>query len=225
MAKSKEQLQARDLRKKGLSIKDIANELRVSKSSASLWCSDIRLTKKQTQKLHDKMLRGSYKGRMIGARMQKERKERKIAEYLKRARNDIPSLSNKELLIAGLGLYWGEGAKSYSGVRFHNSDPAAIQFTMEWFKKSLKITDDRFLMYVSINEIHKERLNDVIKYWSKITKVPLSQFRKPSLIKAKNKKFYENFSEHYGTLSIRIAKSQYLLYQILGWIKALKEAA
>lgn len=225
MAKSKEQFLARGLRKNGLSIKEIAGKLRVSKSSASRWCSDILLTEEQTQKLHEKMVRGSYKGRMIGARMQKERKKKRIEECLLKARSDIFELTEKELLVAGLSLYWGEGSKSYSGVRFHNSDPAAIQFAMKWFKKSLKIEDDRFLMYVNINEIHKKRLGDVLKYWSEITKIPLGQFRKPILIKAKNKKFYENFSDHYGTLSIRIAKSGYLLYQILGWIKALKEAA
>ena len=134
-------------------------------------------------------------------------------------------LREKELFVAGLGLYWGEGSKSSSGVRFCNSDPAAIDFAMKWFKKSLRIGEDRFLMYVSINEIHKKRLNDVIKFWSKITDISVNQFRKPILIRAKNKKFYENFSDHYGTLSIRISKSSDLLYQILGWIKALKEAA
>jgi len=155
----------------------------------------------------------------------KERKKKRIEECLRKARKDICVLREKELFVAGLGLYWGEGSKSSSGVRFCNSDPAAIDFAMKWFKKSLRIGEDRFLMYVSINEIHKKRLNDVIKFWSKITDISVNQFRKPILIRAKNKKFYENFSDHYGTLSIRISKSSDLLYQILGWIKALKEAA
>ncbi|OGI27083.1 MAG: hypothetical protein A2359_02260 [Candidatus Moranbacteria bacterium RIFOXYB1_FULL_43_19] len=225
MAKSKEQFLARNLRKKGLSIKEIAEKLNVSKSSASLWCSDIQLTEEQTQKLHTKMIRGSYKGRMVGAKLQKEKKRKRIEECLRKARKDIYALRKRELFIAGLALYWGEGSKSSSGVRFHNSDPAAIQFAMNWFRKSLKVERERFLMYVNINEIHKARLREVVKYWSKITKVSASQFRKPILIKAKNKKFYENFSHHYGTLSIRIAKSSDLLYQILGWIEALNEAA
>jgi len=75
MAKSKEQSLARSLRKNGLSIKEISDKLKVSKSSASLWCSEIKLTEEQIQKLHDKMVRGSYKGRMIVARLQKERKK------------------------------------------------------------------------------------------------------------------------------------------------------
>ena len=50
MAKSKEKLHARQLRKKGLSIKNIAQKLSVSPGSVSIWCSDIVLTKDQIKK-------------------------------------------------------------------------------------------------------------------------------------------------------------------------------
>ena len=170
------------------------------------------------------MVRGSYKGRMIGVEIQKQRKKKKIEECLLRAKKDIPILTKRELFIAGLSLYWGEGAKNCSNVRLYNSDPFVIKLIMKWFRESLNIKDDEFQMYVNVNGIHKNRSDDIIKYWSKITKVPTNQFRKPTLIKVKNKKIYENFNEHYGTLSIRIAKSKYLLYQILGWIEALGEA-
>lgn len=220
MAKSEEKFKARNLRRKGISMKDIAEKLEVSKGSVSLWCSDIRLTKRQAQKLHDKMVRGSYEGRMIGVQMQKDRKRKKIEECLFAAAKDIPTLKKRELFIAGLGLYWGEGGKK-GPVRFYNSDPMAVVFMMRWFREILKIEESRFLMYININQIHKKRLKEVIKYWAEMTKIPAYQFRKPSLIKTKNKKVYENFSEHYGTLCIRIAKSGDLLYQVLGWIKAM----
>lgn len=222
MAKSKEKFIARSLRKKGLSMKEIAEKIKVSKGSVSLWCSDIQLNERQIQKLHNKMVRGSYIGRMIGVKMQKDRKIKKIEECLLKAKKDIPSLKERELFIAGLGLYWGEGAKKGS-VRFYNSDYSAILFMMRWFREILNIEEDRFLMYLSINQIHKKRLGTVIKYWTKITRVSAYQFRKPSLIKTKNKKIYTNFNEHYGTLCIRIAKSGDLLYQILGWLNAISK--
>jgi transcriptional regulator with XRE-family HTH domain len=222
MAKSKEQSKARELRKNGLSMKEIARTLKVSKSSISLWCSDIQLTKKQIEKLHAQMVRGSYKGRMIGVQMQKDGKKRRIEKYKLLAEKDISKLVKRELFLAGVGLYWGEGAKS-SAVKFYNSDFRAVQFMMRWFREVLKIEEERFLMYISINEIHKKRLKSVIEYWSRITKIDAIQFRKPSLIKTKNKKVYENFSEHYGTLCIRISKSTNLLYRILGWIGAMSK--
>ena len=223
MAKSKEKFLARKLRKEGLSMKEISERLKVSKGSVSLWCSDIRLTKRQIQKLHDKMVRGSYEGRLKGTQMQKERKQRIIEECLTKAKIDIATLGEREMFVAGLGLYWGEGAKN-SAVRFYNSDPQAIQFMMKWFRQILKIEENRFSLYLNINETHKDRLDDVMRFWSKLTGLKKEQFRKPILVKARNKKKYENFNNHYGTLCIRIAKSGNLLYQIMGWIKAMNEA-
>jgi len=222
MAKSKEKYEARDLRRNGLSMKEISEKLHVSKGSVSLWCSDIKLTESQMQSLHAKMVRGSYAGRMIGVQMQKDRKRNKIEECLLKGKKDIPILKKRELFIAGLGLYWGEGSKK-AAVMFYNSDPAAIQFMMRWFREVLDIEEDRFSMYLNINQIHKKRLKTVIEFWSEKTGIKEEQFRKPILVKAKNKKVYENFAEHYGTLCIRIAKSTDLLYQILGWMKAMSK--
>lgn len=223
MAKSKEKLLARRLRKRGLSMKEIAEKLSVSKGSVSLWCYDIKLNKEQIRLLHEKMVRGSYKGRMMGTQIQKDKKKHNIEKYLLKGRKDISCLKKRELFIAGLGLYWGEGSKK-SAVRFYNSDPEAIKFMMKWFRDILKIEEGRFYMYININETHKGRLGTVIKYWSGVTRINIAQFRKPSLIKGKNKKVYDNFSEHYGTLCIRIARSTNLLYQTIGWIKAMYKA-
>ena len=170
------------------------------------------------------MVLSSYKGRLIGTNKQKERKQKKIKECTEKANKDIRSLTEKESFVAGLGLYWGEGSKNGDNVRFYNANPLVVKFIMEWFRKSLKIEDDRFQMYVNINQIHKKRLQKVIEFWSKRTMVSVDQFRKPQLIKTKNKKVYENFSQHYGTLSIRIARSKNLLYQIMAWIDAMSKA-
>ncbi len=47
MAKSELKIQARALRLQGKRIKEIANELGVSKGSVSIWCDDIVLTPEQ----------------------------------------------------------------------------------------------------------------------------------------------------------------------------------
>lgn len=69
MAKSIQKMEARQMRKNGKSIKEIAIKLQVSKSSASVWCSDIILSSKQINDLNKKMVIGGYRGRMIGSRM------------------------------------------------------------------------------------------------------------------------------------------------------------
>lgn len=221
MAKSKEKNQALELRQKGKSIKDIAKRLKIAKSTVSLWCRDIKLTPEQTQKLYEKMVRSGYKGRMKGARIQYERRLKRIEEWKKRGIEQIGKLSNRDLLIAGIALYWGEGAKKRRGVSFCNSDPKLIKFMIKIFRKVWKIDKGSFTAYVGINKIHKDRVKEVEDYRSKITKIPREQFTKTSLIKAKNKKNYKNFPVHYGTLTVKIRKSAELYYQISGLIEGL----
>jgi len=221
MAKSEEQIKARNLRKKGVSIRDISKILKVSRGSASFWCRDVVLTKKQIEKLHEQMVRGGYSGRLKGAHIQKEGKQQKIRYYIEKGKQDIQRIKKRELLIAGLALYWGEGSKKDSRVRFCNSDPVIIKFIMKWFREILNVEEGRFIMHVMINQIHKERLNDVTMHWSKETGISIEQFRKSVLIKSKNEKIYENHFHHYGTLTIGIAKSSDLFYQIMGWLVAL----
>ena len=221
MAKSREKNIALKLRGKGESIRDIANKLGVSKNSVSLWCCDIKLTAKQIKKLHQQMVVGSYEGRIKGAQMQHEQRLQKIENFDKQGAKDIGKLSKRDFLLSGLALYWGEGAKKNRRVKLINSDPLIIQFMMGWFREIWQIKDKEFILRIGINQIHKNRVEKVEKYWSKITSIPKTQFGKTTLIKSKNKKSYDNFHIHYGTLTIEIRKSAEFFYQIMGLIKGL----
>ena len=223
MAKFKEKIKAQKLRKQGQSIKEIAKKLSIAKSTVSIWCRDIKLTKKQIARLDARQIKGGYKGRLKGARIQRERYLKKVEKLKNQGLKQVGKLSKRDLLITGIGLYWGEGSKTGCAVRFHNSDPDIIRFMMRWFKEILQIPKEQFAMYIVINEIHKDRLNKVKKYWSEITDVPLKQFRKPVLARAKNKKVYANFHEHFGTLSIRINKSSEQFYKMQGYIEVLAQ--
>lgn len=62
-AKLKEQKKAKGLRQKGFSYNEIAKRLNVAKSSISLWCRDIKLSKKQRDRLKKIKLKGAARGR------------------------------------------------------------------------------------------------------------------------------------------------------------------
>ncbi len=224
MAKTKEKNKAIELHQKGESIKDIASRLKIAKSTISLWCRDIRLTPEQIQRLHEKMIKGGYKGRMKGAGMQYEKRLEKIEAWREKGIEKIKRLSNRDILIATIALYWGEGARKARGIRFSNSDPEMINLIIKSFRKIWKIDKSRFVAYVGINEIHKNRIEEVENYWSRITKIPRMQFTKTTLIKAKNKKEYRNFPIHYGTLTMKIKRSAELYYEIKGLIEGLARA-
>lgn len=78
MAKFEKRIKAHNLRRKGKSIKKIAEELDVAKSTVSLWCRDIVLTKLQEKRLRENQIRAGHRGRMIGAEMNKRKKEAEI---------------------------------------------------------------------------------------------------------------------------------------------------
>ena len=191
MAKSLKRIEAQQSRQKGESIKEIAKKLNVSKSTASIWCRDIILTRKQIERLKSRIAtKGSYENRLRGARVQRERRLKEVEQLQRSGFDLIGSISRKEMLLVGVALYWGEGAKKEGRARIVNSDPEMIKFIINWFQVAWKIPKNQFTLHISINKIHYTRIHQVEKYWSDMLQIPLGQFTKTTLIKSKNKKKY-----------------------------------
>jgi predicted transcriptional regulator len=216
MAKTKEKNVATSLRRKGMSIKDISKTLHVSRSSVSVWCSNILLTKKQEESLREKMISAGHKGRLLGAEKQKKKREEIIQKYKEEGLKNIQDIDSRDLLMIGIGLYLGEGNKTGNKFQFTNSNPDIICIMLLWLTKIFKIKKSHIVLNVLINGIHVKRELRVRRFWSQITNIPEKQFNKTIFIKSKNKKMYENFSNHFGTLVIRVRKSSLLQYKILG---------
>jgi len=223
MAKSLLRIKARQLRSKGESVKGIAEKIKVAKSTVSLWVRDIILSPKQLENLQKRALKGAELGRLKGALKQKETRLKIVEENKRLGIKIIKKLNKRELLIAGTALYWAEGAKTGRAVDFCNSDPQLINFIIKWLKECLHIKSTDLALRVGINEIHKERDEIVKKYWSEMTQIPLNQFRKTSFKKVKNKKVYENFNDHYGTLVVKVLKGSRFYYKIMGFIEGLSQ--
>lgn len=224
MAKFQKKIKAHQLRREGWSINAIASKLNVSKGSVSLWCQEITLTKKQKDTLKRNAVKAGLKGRLIGAKMNHQKKIEKIKFYEKDGIKIIKDISKRDLLMTGLGLYWGEGVKlDKSSLAFVNSDKEAILFMYEWFRVILKVKKEDFMPRIFINEMHKPRINKVLKFWSNLLELPIEQFGNPVLLKMKQKKVYDNYDDYYGVLSLKVRRSSELKYKILGLLKALKE--
>lgn len=224
MAKSLLRLEARKLRKKGISVKKIAEYLHVSKSSASIWVRDIIMSIDQLEDLKKASLEGSARGRIRNAFLQKEKWQKNMEEFKRLGQEIIGNLNDRELLITGLALYWGEGSKKDRRVQFCNSDPIMIQFLIKWLKRCFDIKDQEIRCRVGINEIHKKRDSYVKDYWSKITGISIDQFTKTSFKKVNNKKIYENFNNYYGTLSVEVKHPSRFYAKIIGLIDGLSKS-
>lgn len=222
MAKFDLRIKARELRAKGQSVKTIAQELGVAKSTASLWVRDIILSVEQMENLLQNSLKGAELGRLRSALLQKERRLKIIEEAKEFGKNTLANITDREFLIAGLALYWGEGSKKSREFSFCNSDPEMVKFLILWLKKAFNVELKDLKCSVGINEIHLDREELVRRYWSDILKVPLIQFTKTSFKKTNNKKIYQNHEDHYGTIRVKVARSGNIYYKTIGLIEGLK---
>lgn len=224
MAKSELKIQARKLRESGIGVNNISLQLKVAKSTVSSWVRDIILTVDQLERLRNNSIVGAERGRLQSALNQKQKRLSLIEKYKKDGISNIDKLNKRELLIAGVALYWAEGSKASGQASFCNSDPTLVNFMIKWFEQCLNVDKSRMAVKVGINQIHRGREEVVKKYWSDIVDIPLSQFRKTSFKKVFNKKKYSNFNEHYGTLEIKILKPSLVYYKILGLIYGLSKS-
>jgi len=211
------------LRKKGNSLNEISQKLNIPKSTVSIWCRHTLLNPRQIQRLVKKQKFGSYKGRMRFLKRIRVQKIEEVKRLKKKGLDEVGKLNKRDLFIAGVAMYWSEGY-TYSGgeqVGFTNSDPKMILFILKWLEKICEIPKTNLALQVKINKIHKNRIREVERFWSNITKIHLGQFNKTVLIQSKVKKYYLNYCNHYGTLRITVHKGTSLRRKINGWIEGL----
>jgi hypothetical protein len=164
--KVREREQARDLRAQGETLQAIADQLGVSKSSVSLWVRDVPFTPSK---------------RRYGPQRRRnplhERKLREIEELNRAGVERLGSLSEDAFLAAGAALYAGEGAKADHAVVFANSDARMMRFFGAWLRRFFEIEESRLRVHVYLHE--GLDLDGAEAFWSEVTGVPRSQFRKP----------------------------------------------
>lgn len=208
-----------------MSIKAIADLLHVSKGSVSKWCEDVVLTQSQQELLRKNQIASGYRGRMIGAEMNRQKRLKSIKIQETSARQTVGKLTQRDKLMLGIALYWGEGVKVRdSATAVVNSDPATILFARNWFEQ-LGVARDMFRPCILISEIHRYREDVVQAFWSKLLAIPPEQFGKIVYLKGAPKKVYENHNSYYGVMALRVRQGTVLKQHILGLIQACKQQA
>ncbi|KKW10782.1 MAG: hypothetical protein UY50_C0026G0009 [Parcubacteria group bacterium GW2011_GWA2_49_9] len=202
MAKFEIKIKAREQRRTGSSILGIAREFGIAKSTVSLWCRDILLTDGQKETLFKNRFWAGSKGRLMGAKANRQKRVKTIEESKAWAGSLLGAMSRRDLLITGIALYWAEGSKTDRRFIFVNSDPAMILVMYQWLKDVFGIQKEAFMPRISINEIHKPRIQKVLEFWSHLLELPVEQFGNPWFIKAKVNKVYDNYDTYYGILRL-----------------------
>jgi transcriptional regulator with XRE-family HTH domain len=207
------------LRKEQLmSYSQIKEILKVSKSSLSLWLKNYPLSPERINELRGNNERRIERYRETRRKIREARLQR---YYLEQQKNLFP-LSKKEILIAGLFLYWGEGSKSKpTEVFVSNTNPAVISFFIYWLKNVFNIPrkDIRFRMHFYEDmDVKKETV-----FWAKTLRVSETQFSKPYIKKSSSLRINEKGSFGHGTCNAGIYDAR-LCEQILMALKAIANA-
>ncbi|MFF3752949.1 hypothetical protein ACFYYH_21190 [Streptomyces sp. NPDC002018] len=204
---------ARELRLEGHTYDRIQLELGCSKSSISLWVRDLPKPEPQytVEERHARMNAGLAH---LRAAQDKERQETKRV-----AREEVGQLSDRELFIAGVTLYWAEGTKDKpyrrcEVLQFINSDPNVIRLYLRWLDL-LGIPRERLRFRVSIHE--SADVPDAEHFWADLAGIAPSGLQKTTLKKHNPKTTRKNTAEAYrGCLVIYVTKSADLYRRVEG---------
>ncbi len=162
-----ERRQARQLRRTGLPLSEIALRVGVSKSSVSLWVRDVEFEPRPPV----------TRGRRRAPNALQRRKQAEIDRLVEEGRSRIGRLSEREFLVAGVALYAGEGSKRDGAVKFANTDPRLVAFYCAWLRRFFEIDEARLRVRLYLHE--GLDLAASIAFWSALTSIPPSQFLKP----------------------------------------------
>ena len=128
-------------------------------------------------------------------------------------------MNRKELRLAGALLYECEGTKLRKdprykntfiyAIEFTNSNPVLVSLFLRFMKEELGIDRSKIkgqlFLYPDLNR------TQVMKTWSEKTSLPLEQFQKIIMLKAKVSKFKPN---PLGTFKVRYSgKDKFLMLQ------------
>ena len=185
------------LRNAGYSYAYITEEIGVSKSTLSNWLG--RMPYQPNKETIAKIGKARAASGLSKNRIKLESIEKARAQ----AKKEIGKLNERDLFMAGLGLYIGEGSKSHNIVRITNSNHQIILFAIRWFNEAIEVPLENFSLRIHMYPDSDEA--EVVKFWSKVTGFSSGQFRKSQVDYREGKKISKKGQLPYGTahLSVR----------------------
>ena len=118
---------AQALRRIGLSYGEIARIVPLSKSTLSIWCREVSLTPAQIAAITRRT------ASRVGVPRDTQRKRRgEVQALMGSARSKARTLLADPTFVAGVVMYWAEGAKTYRRLCMSHSEPAALRLFISW---------------------------------------------------------------------------------------------
>ena len=161
------------LRREGHSLNEILRQVPVSRSTASVWVRDIRLSPAQIERLRERTNHRAA-GREVFRQVMRAQREARWAQFHAAAEHEWESLRHDPQFMFGLALYIGEGSKSEDCcVSLTNCNAGVITKGIEFFVK-LGVPSGKIKVAL---HLHPGLCEETARaYWQQTTGLPLTQF-------------------------------------------------
>ena len=207
--------EARRLRREqGLSIKEIAQQLHVSKSSVSQWVRDIQLTNEQLRTLEYR--HHHHANQRNGSRAVAEKYRELRRKYQEEGR--IKARERDPLHVAGCMLFWAEGKKNRNALSLVNSDPDMLVFFMRFLCECLHVADDDVVIHINCYTDNGLSIVDIEKYWLSLLRLPSTSLRKSVVNQPPISSSQRGRKLPYGVCAISVYKTR-LVQHVYGAIQ------
>lgn len=204
------------LRKNGMSLRDIAKIVPVSRSTISKWTKEVSLTTEQINHLNSS--NPIYNNQMRGAQMMKEKHLGLRKRWQEEGKKMPMTITNDVLFIIGCTLFWTEGAKNRNGLLFSNTNVEMMKLWMRFLRECLHVQNAD----ISINiQCHGDKTEKIESYWLQELKLPRTSLRKTSVVKNHPRsKNYRKNKHPFGVCRV-VVNSTELAQKIFGAIMAI----
>ncbi len=211
MAKFKEKEKAIQLRKAGKSYSEIKVIIGVSKGTLSAWLTDYPLSQEQIRALRD------WNPRRIEHYRETRRRKREALLhkiYDEEKIKILPRLK-RDLFLAGLFLYWGEGGKTKpAGLTLSNNNPAVIKAFICWLQDVWEI--EKSQLKIKLHLYQDMNIENEILFWSEALGISYIQFNKPYIKESNSRSITYTRGFGHGTCNVILANAMVAKRVLMG---------
>lgn len=215
---------------KGKSYTEIQRELGVPKSTLSAWLSNVQISKNAQKQIEERTRRKSLVGLLKRNKQQTAQALQRKQKTIKTAMQEIGAMSQRDIFILGVSLYWAEGYKrpmrrngrelTCHSMSLTNSDPKLVICFLRFLKEICKVPEEKIKASIRIYEHHNEE--ELLRFWLETTGIKREKFEKTYYDVSKSSQGKKPFNTlPYGTIQIRVNSTE-LFHRIIGWIEGVK---
>lgn len=210
------------LRREGKTYAEILRKVPVAKSTLSLWLHSVALAEPQHQRITKKRREAQARGALVRKR---DRLEEQF-KFLQSGIADVGKLTERELWLVGVALYWAEGSKQHehcpsTGIAFGNSDPGMLRFFLAWLRAQ-GITDTELVYELYLHSSRTAQIENAKQWWTQSLDLPPGSVERVYVKRGNPRTKRHNRGDLYhGLLRIKVRSSTALNRRISGWSQGL----